>query len=79
MRWAGIHELRVLAARTVDYARGWTPESEWATAPGIEPVWLLWLHTHDPDALPVVRADLDDVENALTRRLPDPDRAGRTS
>ncbi|MEU8347671.1 NUDIX hydrolase [Spirillospora sp. NPDC048832] len=79
VRWAGIHELRALAARTVDYARGWTPESEWAAAPGIEPVWLLWLHTHDPDALPVARPDLDDVENALTRRLPDPDSAGRTS
>lgn len=77
VRWAGIHELRTLAARTVDYTRGELPESEWAAAPGIEPVWLLWLHTHDPDALPVARPDLDDVETALTRRLPDS--AGRTS
>ena len=64
---------------TVDYARGQTPPAEWAAAPGIEPMWLLWLHTHDSDALPVARQDLDDVETALTRSVPAPDSAGRTS
>ncbi|CNF62615.1 NUDIX domain [Mycobacterium tuberculosis] len=81
VRWAGIHELRALAARTVDYVRGQVPEAEWAAEPGIEPVWLLWLHRHDPDALPVAHQDLDDVEDALTTLRP-PNTAidtGRTS
>lgn len=82
MRWAGVTELRTLAARTVDYARGQVPPAEWAAAPGIEPVWVLWLHQADPDALPVPSQDLDVIEDALTTlRLPRPaiDNTGRAS
>ncbi|MGP4030221.1 NUDIX domain-containing protein [Actinomadura sp. 3N407] len=81
MRWAGPGELRTLAVRTLDYARGQVPPAEWAEAPGIEPVWVLWLHKADPDALPVGRQDLDAIEDTLATRPSNPaiDTTGGTS
>lgn len=70
MWWADPAELRTLAARTVGYARGNLSDTEWAQAPGIEPVWVLWLHKADPDALPLGSKNLDDVEETLPDCLP---------
>lgn len=42
--WLDRSEIQLLAARTVSYAYGAINETEFAAAPGLEPVWLEWLY-----------------------------------
>lgn len=39
-RWVNMPELSILAARTRAYLAGLITEDQWATSPGLEPVWL---------------------------------------
>jgi len=41
-RWESSNGIAALGRRTIDYALGRIPESEWRHSPGLEPIWL-WL------------------------------------
>jgi hypothetical protein len=43
--WADRDQVRELAARTGRYADGWIGARRWRLEPGIEPVWVRFLHT----------------------------------
>ena len=44
MRWVARRDLQILALRTAAYASGRLTAAEFAADPGIEPVWVRWLH-----------------------------------
>ncbi|MER5424399.1 Pycsar system effector family protein [Streptosporangium roseum] len=44
VRWLSAEQLQELAERTVAYSRGELSEKEFEQNPGIEPVWVTWLH-----------------------------------
>lgn len=43
-RWIPAAELQALADRTSTYARGGISDADFAATPGLEPVWVQWLH-----------------------------------
>jgi hypothetical protein len=60
LRWVDRAELGALVVRTLAYARGQVSASEWAARPGVEPVWVFWLHA--VGLVTVHRESLDLVE-----------------
>lgn len=62
VRWLEAAEVQELVDRTAAYARGELSEAEFGRAPGIEPVWVWWLH-----ALGMVNIAEEDL--ALTENL----------
>lgn len=67
VRWATPDELCMLADRTVAYARGRMQAAAWAERPGIEPVWVFWLHT--AGVIHVHRSALDQIERCIEQDL----------
>lgn len=65
VRWADAAQLRALAARTIDHARGVLRVGEWETSSGLSLVWVRWLQT--AGLLTVPRHALEEIEDALTR------------
>jgi 8-oxo-dGTP pyrophosphatase MutT (NUDIX family) len=43
-RWISTHQLRQLAHRTAAYAEGRIDQDEFTARPGVEPVWVRFLH-----------------------------------
>ncbi|MEV0967873.1 NUDIX domain-containing protein [Microtetraspora glauca] len=43
-RWLDVDRLQELTDRTADHARGTLTAEAFAAAPGIEPMWVWWLH-----------------------------------
>lgn len=68
--WADQRERNLLARRTINYARGLIGKREFATDPGLEPVWLDLLH-HEGLIEPVSAQDLAAVA-ALANASPWP-------
>lgn len=60
--WFGPADVQVLADRTVAFAAGVVPAEDFAAAPGLEPVWLLWLADPAVGVIRVSAADLALVE-----------------
>lgn len=67
VRWVTPGELQALTDRTAAHARGEIPAADFAAAPGLEPVWVEWLH-----ALGLVGVTSGDLARiaALARRPP---------
>jgi len=55
VRWRSPAELQQLAVRTIAYARGAISAEDFATDPGIEPVWISWFHQAY-----IINASIDD-------------------
>lgn len=43
-RWCTPAQVQALADRTVDWAHGGLTDTQFTARPGLEPVWVLWLH-----------------------------------
>lgn len=54
--WYTPAQVQALADYTVSYAHGTVPDTEFTTAPGLEPVWVLHLHR-----LGMIRVGVDDL------------------
>jgi 8-oxo-dGTP pyrophosphatase MutT (NUDIX family) len=63
-RWLTPGQLQALTVRTLAYAGGRLPESEWWAGPGIEPAWVLWLSL--AGLITATREDLAAVDQAGT-------------
>ncbi|MFC3981410.1 NUDIX hydrolase [Streptosporangium jomthongense] len=66
-RWLDRPEIQRLAARTVSYAYGAISAAEFSAAPGLEPVWLEWLH--EAGIVEVTDDALTRVEDLAARPL----------
>jgi ADP-ribose pyrophosphatase YjhB (NUDIX family) len=59
-RWVNRTELSALVDRTLQYARGKLTSAEWSARPGMQPVWVFWLHAAGLVTVPI--GDLELVE-----------------
>ena len=69
MRWAAPRDLQILALRTAAYACGRLTGAEFATDPGIEPVWVRWLH--EAGIVDISEQDLTEVDRLTYLISPD--------
>ncbi|MFI6802974.1 NUDIX hydrolase [Streptosporangium canum] len=63
-RWLDTVQLQQLTDRTAAYARSELADAEFAQAPGIEPVWVWWLHVLG--IVNVAETDLSRIEDLAT-------------
>jgi ADP-ribose pyrophosphatase YjhB (NUDIX family) len=68
VRWADRDDLTGLAKITVQKAHGCLSAGMWEAAPGIEPVWVLWLH--QARLITVAPAELEEIEHAIENETP---------
>jgi 8-oxo-dGTP pyrophosphatase MutT (NUDIX family) len=68
VRWIPGAHLQGLADRTVAYAHGHLSDADFATGPGIEPVWVQWLV--DLEVISVILEDLERVDQLAAACTP---------